>query len=289
MKFQEVFRQLNGRDATPDDVLRFERLTATLETTPGDALLSVLVALDHYETLYASIPEKIEEATNVAAKNAETQALVSFNSATAKLVADASKTIQRAIIVREWRNVFIALAVCIVVAVGMIVHTHRAGYTAGYAAGYSSGSADFSCAVRWRNMSEQVTKAYLSRFIADARTVTPDVSWENDAIRRVSSMIRAGDPARKQIKAWFENDIPFHINDNTPFNRASREWVSVEVQSVVRESPSTWHVDWIETTANPGGKVRKRAHMRAVLTVYSNPEQSDVFNPLGIYVRSFKW
>lgn len=34
MNFQEVFRQLNGRDATPDDVLRFERLTATLETTP---------------------------------------------------------------------------------------------------------------------------------------------------------------------------------------------------------------------------------------------------------------
>ena len=200
MKFQEVFRQLNGRNAKPDDVLRFERLTATLETTPGDALLSVLVALDHYETLYASIPGKIEEATSVAVKNAETQAAASVNTAAAKLVTDASKTIQRAIIVREWRNVFIALAVCIVVAVGMIVYTHHAGYTAGYAAGYGAGSADLVQAARWERISKQVIGAYLARFIADTRSVTPDVVEEQQALARVDSMIDKGDPAHKAAR-----------------------------------------------------------------------------------------
>ena len=177
MKFQEVFRELNGRDAKPDDVLRFERLTATLETTPGDALLSVLVALDHYETLYASIPEKIEEATNVAAKNAETQAAASVNKATAKLVADASKTIQRAVIVREWRNILIALAASIVVAAGTLVgfgiYTHHAAYSAGYKAGYADAEkkfADQKISANWSNTEtgQMAYKMYRKERLMDA-------------------------------------------------------------------------------------------------------------------------
>lgn len=96
MKFQEVFRRLNGRDATPDDMLKFERLTTTLETTPGDAFLSVLVALDHYERLYASIPAKIEEATTAAAKNAAIQAESEVNKAVAKLIPTVEEGVRQA-------------------------------------------------------------------------------------------------------------------------------------------------------------------------------------------------
>ena len=68
MRFQEVFKRLNGREAQAEDVLKFERLTTALETTPGDAMLAVLVALDHYETLYGSIPKRITDtATNTLA------------------------------------------------------------------------------------------------------------------------------------------------------------------------------------------------------------------------------
>ena len=82
MKFQEVFKRLNGRDAGAEDVLKFERLTTALETTPNDAMLAVLVALDHYETLYRTIPAKITEtATDILSRfkeSADAQAVASI-------------------------------------------------------------------------------------------------------------------------------------------------------------------------------------------------------------------
>lgn len=94
MRFQEVFKRLNGREATAEDVLKFERLTTALETTPGDAMLAVLVALDHYETLYEGIPAKIQQAAKASAANAAEQAQSEVNSAVAKLVPSVEKAVK---------------------------------------------------------------------------------------------------------------------------------------------------------------------------------------------------
>lgn len=104
MKFQEVFKRLNGREATTEDILKFERLTTTLETTPGDAMLAVLVALDHYERLYAGIPASIQDAAQKAASGAAQQAQAEVNKAVAALVPTVEKAVSagaRSAIVRE--------------------------------------------------------------------------------------------------------------------------------------------------------------------------------------------
>jgi hypothetical protein len=89
MRFKEVFKRLNGREAVAEDVLKFERLTTALETTPGDAMLAVLVALDHYETLYGTIPAKITAtATDTLSsfkRSADAQAAASIAEAKADL------------------------------------------------------------------------------------------------------------------------------------------------------------------------------------------------------------
>lgn len=283
-ELDESFERLLGRLPTDAERQDLYRVRDALGLKNNDALWLVLMALQHYETQYKKIPAVIEEATSVAAENAKTQATASFNEATAKLVAGASKTIRRAIIVREWRNVLITLAVCIVVAVGMIVYTHHAGYTAGYVAGYSSGSADLVQAARWEKVSKRVIGAYLARFITDARSVTPDVGEGRSAVGRVYSMIDKDDPAYKQISTWW-------AGQNNPFERAGEVLVFVKVENVVQQSPSIWRVDWIETTRKRiSGKILKKSRMRANLTVYVKPpESTDISNPLGIYVRDIAW
>ena len=57
-----------------------------METTPGDAMLSILVALDHYETLYNRIPARIKDATQSAAINAAHAAQAEVTSAVAALL-----------------------------------------------------------------------------------------------------------------------------------------------------------------------------------------------------------
>ena len=86
MRYKEVYERLNGREPTVEQTLKFERLVTTLETTPGDALLSILVALDHYETLYSQIPARIKDATQSAAISAALAAQAEVSGAVAALL-----------------------------------------------------------------------------------------------------------------------------------------------------------------------------------------------------------
>lgn len=86
MRYREVYERLNGQEPTTEQTLRFERLVTTLETTAGDAMLSILVALDHYETLYSQIPARIKDATQSAAISAAHSAQAQVASAVAALL-----------------------------------------------------------------------------------------------------------------------------------------------------------------------------------------------------------
>ncbi len=86
MRFKDVFEKINGRTPTTEEILQFERLTTALETAPNDALLAVLVALDHYERLYSKIPATIKQSAESAAKGAAEQAQAEVEKAVASLV-----------------------------------------------------------------------------------------------------------------------------------------------------------------------------------------------------------
>ncbi len=86
MRFKDVFEKINGRAPTTEEILKFERLTTALETAPNDALLAVLVALDHYERLYSKIPATIKQSAESAAKGAAEQAQAEVEKAVASLV-----------------------------------------------------------------------------------------------------------------------------------------------------------------------------------------------------------
>ena len=42
--------------------------------------------------------------------------------------------------------------------------------------------------------------------------------------------------------------LPVAGAESSPFKRAENETVSIEIASVIPQTPDTWQVDWIETT-----------------------------------------
>lgn len=141
------------------------------------------------------------------------------------------------------------------------------------------------------NVDERVIRATLAEFIKNARMVTVDVALQRDAIYKVYSHLRAEEPAIQKMNEWL-NGNP----ESNPFERASKEIVSIEIKSIMRLSNSTWQIDWEETTRDTTGIINTPIRLwRAVVTIAVVPpgaklsEKQLQRNPMGIYVKDFSW
>lgn len=137
----------------------------------------------------------------------------------------------------------------------------------------------------------RVLHATVASFISDIRMVTPDIALQRRAVFRVYSMLSANDPATKKTNEWLNGS-----EDSSPFKRAAKETVSIEVSSVIPQTADTWQVDWLETVRDRQGVAKGQPYrMRALVTVYTlsaTPETTEDQirnNPLGIHVRDFSW
>lgn len=138
---------------------------------------------------------------------------------------------------------------------------------------------------------QRVVHAAVAAFISDARLVTPDVALQRKAVFRLYSMLSATDPATAKMNEWLNG-----TEKSNPFTRAEDETVSIEILSVIPQTPDTWQVDWNETIRDRQGIIKENPfRMRALVTVYIVPattkttEEQVRNNPLGIYVRDFSW
>lgn len=137
----------------------------------------------------------------------------------------------------------------------------------------------------------RVVQAQVGSFVQSARMVTADVALQKQAIFRVFSMLQAGDPAMAKMTDYL-NGNP----ETTPFARAARETVTVEIGSVIQRTATSWQVDWTETERDrQGGVINAPAKMRALVTVRTTPATSNTSeqqihdNPLGVYVTDYSW
>ena len=137
----------------------------------------------------------------------------------------------------------------------------------------------------------RVVQAQVGSFIQSSRMVTADIALQRQAIFRVFSMLSATDPAMAKMTDSL-NGNP----ETTPFARAAKETVAVEIASVIPQTKDTWQVDWTETIRDrTGGLLSPPAKMRALITIRvaeigkNTTEQQIHDNPLGIYVSDFSW
>ena len=122
---------------------------------------------------------------------------------------------------------------------------------------------------------------YLARFIEQVRSIPAD------AIIVRQNWLRAYD-FTTQSGALALND---YARSNDPFARVGKQQVAVEVSSVIRASPSSFRIAWIERRYQDGS-LASTERWSAILTVaVQTPRDADTLkkNPLGIYVNAINW
>ena len=78
---------------------------------------------------------------------------------------------------------------------------------------------------------------------------------------------------------------------NDPFANLGKMQISVEVSSVIRASPDSFRVAWIQR-AYENGSLATTERWTAILTVViQTPHDADRLrkNPLGVYVNAINW
>lgn len=122
---------------------------------------------------------------------------------------------------------------------------------------------------------------YLARFIEQVRSIPAD------AIIVRQNWLRAYD-FTTQAGALALND---YARANDPFAKVGKSQVAVEVSSVIRASPSSFRVAWIERRYQDGS-LAATERWSAILTVAMQPPRdADTLrkNPLGIYINAINW
>ncbi|NGZ07927.1 MAG: conjugal transfer protein TrbF [Nitrospira sp. LK70] len=137
----------------------------------------------------------------------------------------------------------------------------------------------------------RVLAATIGEFIANARLVTVDAALQRKAVYHVYAMLSEQDPATGKMNQWMNG-----TEDSNPFTRAEKETVTVDISTVLPQTPDTWEVTWLESVWDRKGEVKTQpVPMRALVTVYRAEPSATVTedelrrNPLSIYVRDFSW
>ena len=134
---------------------------------------------------------------------------------------------------------------------------------------------------------QRVVHASVASFVSDARLVTPDVALQRKCVFKAYSMLAPNDPATPKMNEWL-NGTP----DSSPFKRAEKEMVSVEIKTVIPQTPDTWQVEWEETTRSTSGAIINKLRWKANLTLAFNPptnERQIRVNPIGLFITDLSW
>jgi type IV secretory pathway TrbF-like protein len=122
---------------------------------------------------------------------------------------------------------------------------------------------------------------HLARFIEDVRGLPAD------AIVLRQNWLRAYDFTTDRGAAAL-ND---YARTNDPFAGLGKVQVSVEVSSVIRASPESFRVAWVQR-AYDNGSLSSTERWTAILSVViETPRDADRLrkNPLGVYVHAINW
>lgn len=137
---------------------------------------------------------------------------------------------------------------------------------------------------------QRILHASVADWISSVRLVTPDIALQRKAVFKVYSMLAPNDPATAKTNEWLNG-----TEDSSPFKRAALETVSIEIASVLPQTPDTWQVDWVETVRDRQGVKKSELRWRALVTIYTlqaTPDTTDEDmrnNPLGVQIRDFSW
>jgi len=122
---------------------------------------------------------------------------------------------------------------------------------------------------------------HLARFIEDVRAISADpIVVRQDWLRAYDFTTQAG--------ALALND---YARTNDPFANIGKVQVAVDVSSVIRASPSSFRVAWVERHYQDGNLTSTERWSAILTVVVQTPNTPDALrkNPLGVFVNAINW
>ncbi|MER9451285.1 conjugal transfer protein TrbF [Mesorhizobium sp. M0254] len=122
---------------------------------------------------------------------------------------------------------------------------------------------------------------YLAHFIEQVRSIPAD-----PVIVR-QNWLRAYDLAT-QGGALALND---YARANDPFTKVGKQQVAIDVSSVIRASPVSFRIAWVERRYQDGSLASTERWSAILTIVVQQPRDADTLrkNPLGIYINAINW
>lgn len=100
--------------------------------------------------------------------------------------------------------------------------------------------------------------------------------------------------SRSRGAAYALLEAYYHQNnlEHDPFKVAEHQTVTVQIDSILSLSKSSWQVRWTKQALDLQGSPISTSHWEAVLDTQVAPPTSDeaiLTNPLGLYVTRLSW
>lgn len=135
--------------------------------------------------------------------------------------------------------------------------------------------------------------------IADYKPTDPQIAWH---LARFVEQVRSipADPVivrQNWLRAYdYTTDRgALALNDyargNDPFTKVGKQQIAVEISSVIRASPESFRIAWLER-AYENGQLSGTERWTAILSVVMKPPRTaDKLraNPLGVFVNAINW
>lgn len=187
---------------------------------------------------------------------------------------------------RQWRWVGIGSMLIALIAVAGMVYSASQNHFIPYVVqvdklGFTMPAGRADVATR---ADARIVRAQLARWVASTRSVYVDAAAQRAVIEEAYGMVSKAGSAFNLLNT--------HFRGNSPFERAEKETVTVEVHAVLPVGGNTWRAEWSETTRGRNGEAQKVEEWQASITVQISPpidEMTILRNPLGIYVTEFSW
>ena len=184
---------------------------------------------------------------------------------------------------RNWRAAtFVALGLSGLMGAGLVWQSGRSAITPYVVEGTSQGAirAVGAAAESYVPSDAQIAN-HLARFISDVRSLALDPV----VVRQ--NWLEAYDYATDRGAAVLNE----YARAADPFGRVGKQSVAIEMTSVVRASPTSFQLRWIERRYE-NGALAGTERWTAILSIVVQSPRSEAQlrkNPLGIYVNGLNW
>lgn len=159
------FATLLGRQPTDKERQNLYQVKESLNIKNNDAIWSIIIALEHYKTLYGQFPKAIEEASNKILSNFKTTADATAKASVETAKADLAKAVAQTArdvahntsIKQKWQWACGCIATAFLCLGLLSWYMHSKAYDAGYARGYGvaiTQAQDEKVAASWANTPE---------------------------------------------------------------------------------------------------------------------------------------